>query len=139
MTRGSRSATGSYFTYDVIMQCETSRSRSASACMFGQSTLVADGNHRFRDLTKPILEQGYDFRPIRIEDDATIHSKCTIINSIGTRALIGANGVVSQRDPRLLRRRGRAGARDRLLRARRVRSRPAGSRASGPSAVDAAD
>ena len=43
-----------------------------------------------------MLEQGYDFRPIRIEDDATITTKCTIIANVGTRAFIGANAVVTR-------------------------------------------
>ena len=36
---------------------------------------------------------------IRIEDDAQIHSKCTIVNSIGHRSVIGANAVVSREIP----------------------------------------
>ena len=41
------------------MQC-TTRMDIGERVMFGQTTLVVDGNHRFRDLTKPMLEQGYD-------------------------------------------------------------------------------
>ena len=64
-----------------------------------QSTYVADGSHKYRDLEEEFLKQGYDYRPIRIEDDAQIHSKCTIVNSIGHRAVIGANAVVSREIP----------------------------------------
>jgi acetyltransferase-like isoleucine patch superfamily enzyme len=81
------------FTYDVLMQCSTSI-EVGDRVMFGQSTIVVDGNHRFRDLDRPMLEQGYDFRPIRIEDDATITTKCSIIANVGCRAFIGANAVV---------------------------------------------
>ena len=91
---GSRSV----FTYDVIMQCTTSI-EVGERCMFGQATLVVDGNHRFRDLDKPMLEQGYDYTPIRIEDDATITTKCTIIADVGRRAFIGANSVVTRAVP----------------------------------------
>jgi len=80
------------------MQCGKSI-QIGERVMFGQCTLVVDGNHRFRDLTKPMLEQGYDFRPLKIEDDATITTKCTIINDIGTRAFVGANSVVSKPVP----------------------------------------
>jgi len=83
------------FTYDVVMQCGVSID-IGERVMFGQCTLVVDGNHRFRDLDKPMLDQGYDFRPLAIEDDATITTKCTIINSIGTRTFVGANSVVSR-------------------------------------------
>jgi acetyltransferase-like isoleucine patch superfamily enzyme len=89
---------GCYFTYDVIITCDTSI-EIGERCGLGQSTYVADGNHRYRDLTKPFLEQGYDYRPITIEDDVQIHSKCTIVNSIGKRAIIGANAVVTRPIP----------------------------------------
>ena len=82
-------------TYDVLMQCSTTIS-IGERCQFGQSTIVIDGNHRFRDLDRPMLEQGYDFTPIRIEDDATITTKCTIIADVGRRAFIGANAVVTR-------------------------------------------
>lgn len=84
---------GSVCTYDVLMQCGSSI-EIGERCMFGQSTLVVDGNHRFRDLSKPMLAQGYDLRPIKIEDDATVTTKCTIIAGIGRRSFIGANSVV---------------------------------------------
>ncbi|MEJ7892307.1 MAG: acyltransferase [Solirubrobacteraceae bacterium] len=86
---------GSVCTYDVIMQCGTSIS-IGDRCMFGQATLVVDGNHRFRALDTPMLDQGYDYRPLRIADDATVTTKCTIIADIGERAFIGANSVVSR-------------------------------------------
>jgi acetyltransferase-like isoleucine patch superfamily enzyme len=88
----------SYLTYDVIITCNTSI-EIGERCGLGQSTYVADGNHRYRDLDVPFLEQGYDYRPIRIENDAQIHSKCTIVNSIGTRSIIGANSVVTRPVP----------------------------------------
>lgn len=89
---------GSYLTYDVIIACSTSI-EIGERCGLAQSTFVVDGNHRYRDLDRPFLEQGYDFRPIRIEDDVQIHCKCTIVNSIGTRSVIGANAVVTQPIP----------------------------------------
>ncbi len=89
---------GCAFTYSVLIQCATTI-EIGDRVMFGQSTMVVDGNHRFRDLTRPMLAQGYDFRPLRIEDDATITTKCTIINNIGTRAFIGANSVVTRPIP----------------------------------------
>lgn len=89
---------GSVFTYNVLIQCSTSMD-IGERCMFGQSTIVVDGNHRFRDLDKPMLDQGYDFKPITIEDDATITTKCTIIGNVGRRAFIGANTVVTKDIP----------------------------------------
>lgn len=89
---------GSYLTYDVIISCDTSI-EIGERCGLGQCTYVADGSHRYRDLDVPFLAQGYDYRSIKIEDDVQIHSKCTIVNSIGTRSVIGANAVVSRPIP----------------------------------------
>jgi acetyltransferase-like isoleucine patch superfamily enzyme len=89
---------GSVFTYSVLIQCTTTID-IGRRCMFGQTTILLDGQHRFRDLTKPMLEQGYDFHPLRIEDDAVITTKCTIMADIGNRAFIGANAVVSRPIP----------------------------------------
>lgn len=86
------------FTYSVLIQCTTTID-IGERCMFGQSTIVVDGQHRFRDLTRPMLEQGYDFRPVRIEDDAVITTKCTIMADVGRRAFIGANSVVARPIP----------------------------------------
>lgn len=89
---------GTRFTYSVIMQCSTTI-EIGERCMFGQSTIVVDGQHRFRDLDRPMLEQGYEFNPVRIEDDAVITTKCTIMADVGRRAFIGANSVVTKPVP----------------------------------------
>lgn len=86
---------GSVFTYDVILQCGSSIEIGAH-CMFGQATMVVDGNHRFRDLDRAMLEQGYDLQPVKIADHATITTKCTIIADVGERTFVGANAVVTR-------------------------------------------
>ena len=87
---------GTRFTYDVVIQCGQ-RIEIGERCMFGQTTLLVDGNHRFRGLDRPMLEQGYDFSPIVIEDDAVLTTKCTVIGArVGTRTYVGANAVVSR-------------------------------------------
>lgn len=88
----------SHFTYYVLIQCSTTI-EIGERCMFGQSTLVIDGQHRFRDLTRPMLEQGYDFQPVHIADEATVTTKCTIMADIGYRAFVGANSVVTKPIP----------------------------------------
>lgn len=89
---------GSVFTYSVLMQCSR-LIEIGERCMFGQATIVVDAQHRFRDLDKPMLQQGYDFHPVRIEDDVTTTTKCTIMADIGRRAFIGANSVVTNPVP----------------------------------------
>jgi acetyltransferase-like isoleucine patch superfamily enzyme len=89
---------GTVFTYSVLIQCTTTID-IGERCQFGQTTILLDGQHRFRDYTRPMLEQGYDFHPLRIEDDAVITSKCTIMADVGRRAFIGANAVVTKPVP----------------------------------------
>ena len=89
---------GSYITYNAIIAC-SSTIEIGKHCGLGFCSSIYDGSHRFKDLTKPFLAQGYDLRPIRIEDHVQIHSLCTVVNSIGTRTVIGANSVVSRELP----------------------------------------
>jgi acetyltransferase-like isoleucine patch superfamily enzyme len=86
------------FTAAALIQISTTLQIGKRA-VFGQSVMIADGNHKFRDHTKHLLDQGYDFRPIVIGDNAVVTSKCTILNSIGTGAVIGANSVVTEPIP----------------------------------------
>jgi acetyltransferase-like isoleucine patch superfamily enzyme len=87
-----------YFTYDVILSCHTSIEIGARVGI-GQAAYVVDGSHKFRDPTQPLLAQGYSYRPLRLGDDVSIHSKCTIVNSIGDHGVIGANSIVTKPVP----------------------------------------
>lgn len=89
---------GCYFTYDVIIACATTITIGERVGL-GQDTFVVDGSHRFRDVTKPFTEQGYNYRSITIGDDAQIHSKVTVINDVGERAIIGANALITKPIP----------------------------------------
>ncbi len=83
------------FTYDVLIQCSSSIT-IGDHCQFGQASLLVDGNHRFRELDRPMLAQGYDLRPVRIADHAVVTTKCTVLADIGERTFVGANSVVSR-------------------------------------------
>jgi acetyltransferase-like isoleucine patch superfamily enzyme len=85
----------SVFTYDVVLQC-SSQITIGAHCMFGQASLVVDGNHQFRELDRPMLQQGYALAPITVGDHVTTTTKCTIIADIGTRTFVGANSVVTR-------------------------------------------
>ncbi len=87
------------FTYDPLIQC-SGRIEIGKRCMFGQNLLMVDGNHRFRDLDRPMLEQGYELSPVVLEDDVIVTTKVTIIGvRIGTRTFVGANAVVTKDIP----------------------------------------
>lgn len=100
ISNGGRVTIGalSTFTSHTLIQCTTSIDIGARA-VFGQSLMIADGNHNFRDWTRPLSEQGYSFNPITIGDDATVLSKCTVVADIGDHAVIGANSVVTKPIP----------------------------------------
>jgi acetyltransferase-like isoleucine patch superfamily enzyme len=83
------------FTYGVLIQCGQ-EIQIGQRCMFGQTTALFDGNHKFRDLNLPMLEQGYDLRPLHIADDAVVTTKCTVLANIGERTFVGANSVVAR-------------------------------------------
>lgn len=81
------------FSYYALIQCSTSV-EIGDGCGIGQSCAIFDGNHRFRDLEKPWMDQGFDLRPIRIGRESAVLSKSTVISDIGERTQIGANSVV---------------------------------------------
>jgi acetyltransferase-like isoleucine patch superfamily enzyme len=89
---------GCYFTYDVIIACSTTIEIGERVGL-GQSTFIADGHHRYRDLSQEFLAQGYVFTPIKIGSDVQVHSKVTIVDSVGERAVIGANAVITKPIP----------------------------------------
>ena len=89
---------GSVFTSHALVQCSTTID-IGRRCIFGQSVLIADGNHRYKDPTRHLLDQGYDFRPIVVEDGAVVTSKCTILASLGERSLVAAHSVVTRPVP----------------------------------------
>jgi acetyltransferase-like isoleucine patch superfamily enzyme len=89
---------GSTFTSDALIQCTTTID-IGKGTVFAQAPMIADGAHRFRDHSKHMFDQGYDFRPITIGDNAVVMSKCTIVSSIGEGAFIGAHTLVNKPVP----------------------------------------
>ena len=81
------------FTSNALIQCTTSIVIEED-CVFAQSAMIVDGSHRFRDPDRPMLQQGYDFRPVHIGRGASVMSKCTVLANIGERAFIGAGSTV---------------------------------------------
>lgn len=93
-----RIGAGVTFTSHALIQCSTSIDIGDKA-VFGQSVMIADGNHRFRDWTKHLFEQGYDFSPITVARNAIVMSKCTILADIGEGAIVGAHTLVNKAVP----------------------------------------
>lgn len=89
---------GSIFTASALVQCSTSID-IGPGCVFGQATMLVDGKHRYGDPTRHVLEQGYDYRPLRIGAGAMVMSKCTVFADVGEGAFVGAHSVVSRPVP----------------------------------------
>jgi acetyltransferase-like isoleucine patch superfamily enzyme len=86
------------FSYYSLIQC-TSRVEIGDECAFGQSLAIFDGNHRYDDVTKPLQTQGFDLRPIKIEDRAVCLTKVTVTADLGERCVIGAHSFVNRPVP----------------------------------------
>ena len=93
-----RIGAGTSFTYNTVLQC-TQSIVIGEGCGIGHAVTIVDGQHRFRDLTRPFLEQGYDWHPVTIGNGVAITSKCTVMANVGDRAFIGANSVVTKDIP----------------------------------------
>ena len=89
---------GSIFTSNVLIQCSTSI-EIGERFAFGQSVLIVDGYHRYEGTDSHWLDQGYDYRSIRIGNGAGISDKCTIQADIGERAMIASHSVVNRPIP----------------------------------------
>src|SRR5207248_8420195 len=67
---------GTVFTANALIQCSTAVT-IGKRCGFGQSTLIVDGYHRYRDHERHWAEQGYDLRPSGSGVGAGISDTCT--------------------------------------------------------------
>jgi acetyltransferase-like isoleucine patch superfamily enzyme len=71
-------------------------------CMFANGCFISDGAHRFDDPNKPVPWQGFTTKgPTRIGDNVWCGANVVITSgvTIGERAVIGANSVVTQDIP----------------------------------------
>ncbi len=80
-------------SYYSLIQC-TGYIEIGDGCGIGQSCAIFDGNHRFRGLDTPFVEQGFDIYPVRIGKECGILTKTTVLADVGDRCQIGANSVV---------------------------------------------
>lgn len=97
---GGRVTIGNHcvFSYYSLIQCTTSMDIGDRA-MFGQSSILVDGNHRLKEVSRVIWNAGFEFRPLKIANDVTALTKVTIINDIGTKSVVAANSVVNKPVP----------------------------------------
>lgn len=66
-------------------------------CIFGESVKIYDHNHKFRDINKTIMSQGYSVKNVTIGKNCWIGSNACILpgSKIGDNVIIGAGTVIS--------------------------------------------
>lgn len=93
---GERTVFGHHVTIGV-----RDRVTIGEACLIAELVSIRDHDHRFDDLTVPILDQGWVAAPVVIGDGVWIGAKATIVKgvTIGDGAVIGAGAVVTKDVP----------------------------------------
>lgn len=71
--------------------------------LLGYQSIVMTLTHRFRDREKPIRQQGFDLKPVRIGNDVWIGARVIIQPgvAIGDGAVVGSGAVVTKDVPPL--------------------------------------
>lgn len=89
-----------FFNKYISINCHAAVS-IGNDCLFGENVKIYDHNHKFRDKTKPIADQGYTYGVISIGNNCWIASNVVILKgvNIGDNVVIGANCVVATNIP----------------------------------------
>lgn len=94
---GSRCAIGD----GAEIECWKSTVDIGDLVRIASQVYILTNNHAYEDVAKPIMEQGYVFKPIVIGDDVWIGRRAVILPgvTIGRGAIIGAGAVVTKNVP----------------------------------------
>lgn len=109
----------------IGVNCFVSRAIIGKDVMMGPEVILLGQNHKFGDITIPMLRQGYSIaKPVEIGDDVWIGTRVIILpgRKIGKGSIIGAGAVVTKDIPeyavavgnpaRIIRFRGEQGQKD---------------------------
>ena len=72
-----------------------------SNCLFGPNVVLHSSNHRYRDVSMPVIEQGHDCADIHIKDNVWLGANVIVLAgvTIGEGAIVAAGAVVTQDVP----------------------------------------
>ena len=85
-----------------VMVASLGRVEIGQHCMVGNGSLITDANHRFDDLARPVIWQGFDSKgPTTVGDNCWLGANVVVTSgvSVGERCVIGANSVVTRDIP----------------------------------------
>jgi acetyltransferase-like isoleucine patch superfamily enzyme len=86
------------FLNQGVMVAATDLVEIGDHCMAANGCMITDANHRFDDPAKPVTWQGFTSKgPTRLEDNVWLGAHVVVTSgvTIGARAVIGANSVVT--------------------------------------------
>lgn len=89
-----------YFNRNVHIVCYKSV-EIGNDCLLADSVHIYDHDHISNDLNRPIKEQGYKTKAVKVGNNVWIGAKATVLKgvTIGDGAIIGANAVVTKDVP----------------------------------------
>jgi acetyltransferase-like isoleucine patch superfamily enzyme len=73
-----------------------------SNCLFGPNVVIHSSNHRYSNISIPIIEQGHDCADIQIEDNVWLGANVIVLAgvTIGEGAVVAAGAVVTKDVPK---------------------------------------
>ena len=86
-----------YFNKNIKIAC-LGRVTIGNDCLIADAVYIYDHGHNFKDLKKPIREQGITAGSVSIGNNVWIGAKAVILKdvSVGDNAIIGAGSVVTK-------------------------------------------
>jgi len=86
----------------IGMNCRVSHVRIGNNVMMGPDCVLLSANHRYDDLTTPMVEQGHEeTQTTVIDDDVWIGTRVIVLpgRHLGAHSIIGAGAVVTRNVP----------------------------------------
>jgi acetyltransferase-like isoleucine patch superfamily enzyme len=89
-----------FFNFDCTINC-LGNVHIGDNCRFGENVKIYDHNHKFKDINKPIPEQGMSIGKVTIGNNCWIGTNTVILKdvSVGDNVVIGAGCVIFKSIP----------------------------------------
>lgn len=90
-----------FFNNDCSLNCEGAVITVGNGTLFGENVKIYTHNHQYKDIIRPIKEQGYSCSSVTIGKHCWIGSNVTILKgvTIGDNTVIGAGCIIHKDIP----------------------------------------